>query len=664
MSPRTPVSRGFSVTASRNALVEDQPLLAAIVECAQDAIIGCSLDGTILSWNRAAERLYGHPAAEAIGRSLSILEPVADGDALAGILARIAEPDRVARFDDNHVRADGTVVDVSVVVSPILDASGRIIGASVRACDVGEPERTEAKFRSLLDSALDAMVIVAADGTIGLVNAKTEALFGYSRQELVGEPVEILVPERFRGRHRGHRGLYLVDPRARPMGVGLEPYGLHREGREFPLEMSLTPVKTHAGVVVLAAIRDLSERKASERAALQLAEEHEDFARKLVETQKLEALGVLAGGIAHDFNNLLGVILGNTSLALQTVPSESPLSGILEQVEQAARRSAELAKQMLAYSGKGMFVVQPVALSELVGGIAELIGGTISKKAVLTSAFDPDTPTIVGDVTQLRQVVLNLLTNASEALGDETGTIALSTGTVEADQPLLAGYDLSDGLPAGRYAFLEVADSGRGMDAETRAKLFEPFFSTKFVGRGLGLAAVQGIVRGHGGAIRISSEPGRGTSFKILFPAVAVEAEGTVPQVDEAPDWRGSGTVVVADDDDGMRLMATAMLEGLGFAVIPARSGPEALEIVNERDGELAFVLLDLMMPGMDGEQVIAELEHLQTTTPIVLSSGYNTQHLSQQLTGRGVAEFLQKPYDFGDLQSIARNVLGAEARP
>ena len=523
------------MTASRNAVVEDQPLLAAIVECAQDAIIGCSLDGTILSWNRAAEGLYGHPAAEAIGRSLSILEPAADGDELDGILARIGEPDRVARFDDAHLRADGTLVDVSVVVSPILDASGRIVGASVRACDVGEPERTEAKFRSLLDSALDAMVIVAGDGTIGLVNAKTEALFGYSREELVGEPVEKLVPERFRGRHRGHRGLYLVDPRARPMGVGLEPYGLHREGREFPLEMSLTPVKTHAGVVVLAAIRDLSERKASERAALQLAEEHEDFARKLVETQKLEALGVLAGGIAHDFNNLLGVILGNTSLALQTVPSESPLSGILEQVEQAARRSAELAKQMLAYSGKGMFVVQPVALSELVGGIAELIGGTISKKAVLTSAFDPDTPTIVGDVTQLRQVVLNLLTNASEALGDETGTIALSTGRVEADRPLLAGYELSDGLPAGRYAFLEVADSGRGMDAETRARLFEPFFSTKFVGRGLGLAAVQGIVRGHGGAIRISSEPGRGTSFKILFPAVAVEAEGTVPRGGRGP---------------------------------------------------------------------------------------------------------------------------------
>jgi len=413
-------------------------------------------------------------------------------------------------------------------------------------------------------------------------------------------------------------------------------------------------------VVILAAIRDVSERHASERAARQLAAKHEDFTRKLVETQKLEALGVLAGGIAHDFNNLLGIVLGNTSLALKTLPAESPLQAMLEQVEQAARRSGELAKQMLAYSGKGMFVVQPVALSELVQGIAELIRGIISKKAVLTEAFDPDTPTIEGDVTQLRQVVLNLLTNASEALGDEPGTIALSTGAVEADRSTLAGYDLSEALPAGRYAFLEIADSGSGMDAETRAKLFEPFFSTKFVGRGLGLAAVQGIVRGHGGAIKVSSEPGRGTSFKVLFPAVGVEAVSTVRQVDDVPDWRGSGTVLVADDDDGLRLMATSMLEGLGCAVVGARSGPEALESINHHDGALAFVLLDLMMPGMDGEQVLHELERLQTTTPIVLSSGYNTQHLSQQLTGRGVAAFLQKPYEFRDLQAIARGVVGA----
>jgi two-component system, cell cycle sensor histidine kinase and response regulator CckA len=508
------------------------------------------------------------------------------------------------------------------------------------------------------------MVIVASDGTIALVNAKTEEMFGYSRQELMGRRVELLMPERFRGWHGTQRGSYFVDPQVRPMGIGLDLYGLHRNGREFPVDISLSPLETELGVLVTASIRDVSERRASEQAARRLEAKHRDFELKLVEAQKLEALGVLAGGIAHDFNNLLGVILGNTTLALETLSPDSPLYGMLEQVEQAARRSGDLAKQMLAYSGKGMFVVQPVALRELVDGIAELIQGCISKKAVLTSTFAADTPTIEGDVTQLRQVVLNLITNASEALGDEPGTIEIATGLVDADPSSLSAYDLSADLPAGRYASFEVADSGPGMDAQTQARIFEPFFSTKFVGRGLGLAAVQGILRGHRAAIRVRSEPGRGTSFTVLFPAVSSEAETTASDVLDAHGWRGSGTAVVADDDDGLRLMATAMLEELGFAVIPARDGPEALKIVSERDGELAFVLLDPMMPGMDGEEVLRELEELGATTPIVISSGYNTQHLSQALTDRGVAAFLQKPYEFSQMQAIAFSVIGSQPAP
>jgi two-component system, cell cycle sensor histidine kinase and response regulator CckA len=476
---------------------------------------------------------------------------------------------------------------------------------------------------------------------------------------LVGKRIEVLVPERFRGWHGTRRDAYFIDSQTRPMGTGLDLHARHKDGREFPVDISLSPLETEAGVLVTATIRDVSERKARERAAQKLAAKHQEFERKLVETQKLEALGVLAGGIAHDFNNLLGVILGNTSLALQTLPAESPIYGMLEQVEQAARRSGDLARQMLAYSGKGMFVVQPIALPELVSGIAELIQGSISKKAVLTSIFADETPTIQGDVTQLRQVVLNLITNASEAIGDEPGTIEVSTGPIEVDRSQLSEYQLSDNLTAGRYAFFEVADSGPGMDAETLARIFEPFFSTKFIGRGLGLAAVQGIVRGHGGAIKILSDPGRGTSFRVLFPAISAQAETTIsPEPAESHDWRGSGTVVVADDDEGLRQMASAMLEELGFTVVPARDGPEALEIVRRRDGALAFVLLDLMMPGMDGEEVLRELEQLGTTTPIVISSGYNTQHLSQALTDRGAAAFLQKPYEFSQMQAIAMSVV------
>jgi two-component system, cell cycle sensor histidine kinase and response regulator CckA len=644
--------------ASRSAVGGDELHLATIAVSSPDAIVCGSLDGTILSWNRAAEELYGYTAAEAIGLSLSSLEPPGASGELAGVLERIRAGEGVPRFETAHANADGGRVNVSVGVSPVLDASGHILGASVIAFDVG-PGRTEYQFRDLLDSALDAMVIVSVDGTIGLVNAKTEAMFGYSRQELVGKRIEVLVPERFRGWHGTRRDAYFIDSQTRPMGTGLDLHARHKDGREFPVDISLSPLETEAGVLVTATIRDVSERKARERAAQKLAAKHQEFERKLVETQKLEALGVLAGGIAHDFNNLLGVILGNTSLALQTLPAESPIYGMLEQVEQAARRSGDLGRQMLAYSGKGMFVVQPIALPELVSGIAELIQGSISKKAVLTSIFADETPTIQGDVTQLRQVVLNLITNASEAIGDEPGTIEVSTGPIEVDRSQLSEYQLSDNLTAGRYAFFEVADSGPGMDAETLARIFEPFFSTKFIGRGLGLAAVQGIVRGHGGAIKILSDPGRGTSFRVLFPAISAQAETTIsPEPAESHDWRGSGTVVVADDDEGLRQMASAMLEELGFTVVPARDGPEALEIVRRRDGALAFVLLDLMMPGMDGEEVLRELEQLGTTTPIVISSGYNTQHLSQALTDRGAAAFLQKPYEFSQMQAIAMSVV------
>jgi CheY-like chemotaxis protein/two-component sensor histidine kinase len=331
----------------------------------------------------------------------------------------------------------------------------------------------------------------------------------------------------------------------------------------------------------------------------------------------------------------------------------------LEQVELAGTRSAELARQMLAYSGKGRFVLEVLDLAEIVSGQIELIKAAVSKTVVVALELAPDTPTIEADATQLRQVVLNLITNASEAIGEANGTVSVRCGPIDADRTFLSDYDFAGQLPDGRYALLEVADTGAGMDAETKEKIFDPFFTTKFTGRGLGLAAVQGIVRGHGGAMKVQTEPGQGTAFTLIFPASTKSAPAAARSV--APtNAQTSGTVLVADDDDAVRLMTVRMLESIGFTVVSAVDGTQALRLFNERADEFAFVMLDLMMPGMSGDQVIAELQRIGTTTPIVLASGYNSQELSQRFVGRGVAAFLQKPYRLSQLRATALEILAS----
>jgi two-component system, cell cycle sensor histidine kinase and response regulator CckA len=293
--------------------------------------------------------------------------------------------------------------------------------------------------------------------------------------------------------------------------------------------------------------------------------------------------------------------------------------------------------------------------------MAELIQSTLSKKVQLSLSFAPDTPAIEADVTQLRQVVLNLITNASEALGDESGAIAISTGEVDVGRSDLTEYAFGDERQPGPYAHLEVTDTGCGMDAETKSRIFDPFFTTKFTGRGLGLAAVQGIARGHGGAIRIESEPGMGSSFRLLIPTTT-KRESTSAQGPLVEPPRVGGSALVVEDDEGVRTMAAHMLAELGFDVIQVGDGFQALTVLKEGHDELALVLLDLMMPRLSGEVVLTELEHVALTAPIILTSGFNRHEMSRRFAGRGVSGFLQKPYDFTELQATVGDVLKAAA--
>jgi PAS domain S-box-containing protein len=392
-------------------------------------------------------------------------------------------------------------------------------------------------------------------------------------------------------------------------------------------------------------------------------EEQLQLEARIQQAQKLDSLGVLAGGVAHDFNNLLTGILGHADLALMQLPATSPVRASLDQVLIGATRAGDLTKQLLAYSGKGKFVVQPLNLSGLLREMGHLLQVSISKKISLRYHFTADLPLIEGDSTQLRQIAMNLILNAAEAVGDRAGLIVVSTGFMHCHRDYLSGGFPAEERIEGPYVFLGVADTGCGMTEEVRARIFDPFFTTKFAGRGLGLAAVLGIVRGHKGTIKLQSDPGRGTTFKVLFPAL----RGTALPVEQprAPvrDWHETGTVLVVDDEVEVRGLAEAMLRCMGFTVLKAADGREGVETFRHHADDVRLVLLDLTMPELDGEAAFREILAIRSDARVLLSSGFNQPEGANRLIGEGLAGFIQKPYRYEQLVEAVRLALGAARR-
>ncbi len=374
--------------------------------------------------------------------------------------------------------------------------------------------------------------------------------------------------------------------------------------------------------------------------------------------QKLESLGILAGGVAHDFNNLLVSILGNAGLALQDLPQASPSRKSIHEIEIAARRAGELSNQMLAYSGRGKFIIQSFRLQDLVEEMTQLLESSMSKKAQLERDFEPGLPPISGDVTQIRQVVMNLITNASDALGNDPGTIRISARRVQADAAYLADAYLDAELGVGEYVCFEVADNGCGMDADTQERLFDPFFTTKFTGRGLGMAAVLGIVRGHHGAIKVFSEPGLGTTFKLLFKACDQPAVPITLSTDVPEQWRGAGLVLIVDDEFSVRDLAARMLERVGFEILHASDGEEAVEVFRQRSSEITAVLLDMTMPKMNGDEAFMEIRKIQPAVPVLLMSGHDEEDTKRTLNDCLPSGFVRKPFGPDDLVNSLRVVL------
>lgn len=517
-----------------------------------------------------------------------------------------------------------------------LETANTELGIKLVERDAAEDSlrASEAKFRTFVERSFDVIFVLDAAGVFQFVSPSWEKHFGYPVSEVIGHEFSPFIHPDDVAPCTDYLNRVLTTGE----GDTSPPYHVKCADGSWRLFMAngTTYLDTNGSVMYIGIGRDITDLKKAEDERLSLE-------RQLLHAQKLESLGVLAGGIAHDFNNILTAIIGNADLALMRINTESPAVDNLQSIEKAAVRAADLAKQMLAYSGKGKFVIANHDINDLLEEMLHILQVSISKKAVLRLNLTRPMPPVEADATQIRQIVMNLVINASEAIGDKSGVITITTGCMNCDHNYLKDVWLDENIGEGIYVFIEIADSGCGMDKETLAKLFDPFFTTKFTGRGLGMAAVLGIVRSHKGAVKVYSEPGKGSTFKILLPASGNPAE--IVNHDTCNDnWRGSGTVLLVDDEEAVRGIGAEMLKELGFNVVTANDGREALEIYRAGT-DISFVLLDLTMPHMDGEQCFRELRMLNSDVKVIMCSGFSELEVTQKFAGKGLAGFIQKPY-------------------
>ncbi len=648
----------------RRLAAETAAQLASIIQSSHDAVIGKTLDQFITSWNPGAERLYGYTAAEVTGRHIEVLIPAQNREREAAVVAAVTRGERVDQYQTRRLRKDGTTVEVSLNMSPIADRNGTIIGVASVARDVTEQQRAGARFRGLMEAAPDAMVCVDGDGRIALVNAQTERLFGYGRDELVGLPVETLVPDQVRGLHPAHRAGYVADPRPRPMGADIQLAGRRRDGSTFPAEVSLAAMGTGEGLLVTAVVRDVTERLeiAAERERLRTQAERDKLERRLHQSQRLESLGQLAGGVAHDFNNLLGVISNYAAFVGEEVARQLPgargqgVRDDIGQVQQAAERAAGLTRQLLAFARQEMIQPRVLNLNDVVLSVEQLLIRTLGEHVELITDLAADLPPVLADPGQIEQILVNLAVNARDAM-PQGGKLAIQTASTIIDDIANQGE-----LPPGQYVTVRVSDTGTGIPKDVLDRVFEPFFTTKPKGEGtgLGLATVYGIVTQAGGHVRIYSEPGLGTSLTALLPVTEQDTAPAAPPSAKPQHGRGQ-TVLVVEDEAAMREVTRRILARNGYRVVAAASGHEALDVLATQLDHIDVLLTDVIMPRMQGKELAAKVRILRPAARVVFMSGY-TQGL---LGAQGVLEpgihLIEKPFSEATLLTKLHEILTAQ---
>jgi PAS domain S-box-containing protein len=548
--------------------------------------------------------------------------------------------------------------------------------------DISERKKIEDNFPGLLEAAQDAIVTVDAQGLIHFVNRQGESLFGYSRDELIGRPLETLIPDRARSVHPSHRASYFANPTPRPMGVGLQPFARRKDASEFPVDISLSSLEAEDGVLVSATVRDITDRKHVEEEQAQFAatvlevrrdEERAVLEGQLHQAQRMESIGQLAGGVAHDFNNLLAGIMNYAGLVSASLQEELACRGLstdeafvtivedVEEITRVAKRAAALTRQLLIFSRREVTQPEVLDLNSVVGDMEELLRRTIGQNVDdLQTMLAPDVPLVKADRGQIEQLLMNLAVNARDAMPGG-GTLEIATASFEADEQ----YARLHAIKPGTYVRLTVSDTGTGMSQDVVARTFEPFFTTKPKGEGsgLGLATVYGIVTQAGGDIVIDSELGLGTTVRVNLPATSDaklrphDTKRTVPLSAKGE------TVLLVEDEEIVREPARRMLARHGYTVLAAANADEALATARAHPDKIDLLLTDIVMPGRSGKELSVDVLARRPTTKVLFMSGYSQDIIVHQGVLEEGVSLIEKPFSADELLRKVRNVLDGGAQ-
>jgi two-component system, cell cycle sensor histidine kinase and response regulator CckA len=621
--------------------------LAAIVDSSFDAIIGKTLDGTIVSWNAAAEAVYGYSAAEVVGKSIALLAPADHRQEVVQLLDRLANGEKIEHHETTRIRKDGRKLAVAITLSPIRDSSGKIVGASAISRDITERRRveqdllrSEARFASLVQDAPYGIYRVTLQGQFLQVNPALVRMLGYqSESELLARNI---LTDVYASAELQEQLIDYSWPHKDFTDV--ETHWKRKDGDRIIVRLSGRAVEPAGGELPYFEVfaEDVTQRRSLER--------------QLLQSQKMDAIGRLAGGVAHDFNNLLGVILGQTELLEAELGTNPSIQRRTEAIDQSARRAADLTKQLLAFSRRQFIELRVVDTNAIVQDVEKLLKRLIGEDIELAMHLSPDAGNIKIDPSQLEQILLNLAVNARDAM-PEGGKLILDTALVELDE-IYARQHL--GATAGEFVLLAVSDTGIGMDSQTMARIFEPFFTTKPEGRGtgLGLATVYGIVKQNNGYIMAYSEPGHGTTFKLYFPSVRAASELRGPKSNQVEFVKGCETILLVEDEPALRELARELLEANGYKVIEAERGEQAIRWVESSQASIDLLLTDVVMPGIGGKQLATRLLELRPGLHVLYMSGYTDDVINNRGVLSDKTLLLAKPFTRAVLLRKVREAL------